>query len=95
MLGVEVASNRCSLFCVAKLTCLFLFSYFIVQLNTTQAVGRILAVLGKPDGWLVLLCMGGIDCHMLCIVGAVHGNGGAFVIGMGGVVVKEQIITSM
>jgi hypothetical protein len=33
ILGVEVASNWCTLFCLAKLTCLFLFSFFMVQLN--------------------------------------------------------------
>ncbi len=27
ILGVEMASNRCTLFCLAKLTCLFLFSF--------------------------------------------------------------------
>jgi hypothetical protein len=31
--GIVVASNRCILFCLAKLTCLFLSSFFIVQLN--------------------------------------------------------------
>jgi hypothetical protein len=52
-----------------------------------------LAALGKPDGWLVMLCMGRINCHMLCIVGAVLVNGGAFVLGVGDAVVKEQIVT--
>jgi hypothetical protein len=33
ILGVEVALNRWTLFCVANLTCLFLFSFFMVQLN--------------------------------------------------------------
>ncbi len=59
----------------------------------TQALGHILAALGKPNGWLVALCMGGIDCHTLCIVGVVLGNGGAFVLGVGNAVVKEQIVT--
>ncbi len=30
ILGVEVASNRCTSFSVAKLTCLFLFSFCMV-----------------------------------------------------------------
>ncbi len=30
ILGVEVASNRCTLFCLAKLTCLFLLSFLMV-----------------------------------------------------------------
>ncbi len=30
---------------------------------------------------------------MLCIVGVVYGDGGAFVLGVGDAVVKEQIIT--
>jgi hypothetical protein len=34
----------------------------------TQAVGHIATTLGKPDGWLAALCMGGINCHMLCIL---------------------------
>ncbi len=52
-----------------------------------------MATLGEPDGgWLVALCMGGIDCHVLFIVGVILGNG-AFVLGMGDAVVKEQIIT--
>jgi hypothetical protein len=37
--------------------------------------------------------MGGIDCHMVFIVGVVLGNGGAFVLGVGNAVVEEQIIT--
>ncbi len=52
-----------------------------------------MATLGKPDGWLVALCMGRIDCHTLCIVGVLLGNGGVFVPGMSGAVVKEQIVT--
>jgi hypothetical protein len=54
----------------------------------TQAVGRIAAVLGEPDGWLAALCMGRIDCHRPCIVGVALGNGGAFVIGVGNAVVE-------
>jgi hypothetical protein len=37
--------------------------------------------------------MGGINCHMLCIVGVVIGNGSAFVLGVGDAVLKEQILT--
>jgi hypothetical protein len=59
----------------------------------TQAVGRILSALGKPDGWLVALCMGGINHHALCIVGVVLGNGCAFILSLGDAVVKEQIVT--
>ncbi len=59
----------------------------------TQAVGRILAPLGKPDSWLVALCMGRIDCHALCIVGVVLGNGCAFILGLGDAAVKEQVVT--
>ncbi len=51
-----------------------------------------LVTLGKPDGSLVVLCMGGIDCHMLCIVGVVLGNGGVFTFGVGDAVVKEKIV---
>ncbi len=61
----------------------------------TQAVGRILSALGKPDSWLVALCMGGIDFHVLCIVGVLLGNGCAFILGLGDAAVKEQIITFM
>ncbi len=56
-------------------------------------VGHIAATLGEPDGWLATLCMGGIDCHMPCIVGVALGDGGKFVLGMGDAVVKEQIVT--
>ncbi len=56
-------------------------------------VGRIFATLGKLDGQLVMLCTGRIDCHTLCIVDVVLGNGSAFVLGMGDAVVKEQTIT--
>jgi hypothetical protein len=59
----------------------------------TQAVGHNLATLGKPKSWLVPLCMGGINCHALCIVGVVLGDGSAFIIGLGDAVVKEQIFT--
>jgi hypothetical protein len=59
----------------------------------TQAVGHIVAALGKPNGWLALLCLGGIDCHTLCIVGVALGNGSAFVLGTSDAVVEEQIIT--
>jgi hypothetical protein len=52
-----------------------------------------LAALGEPDGWLVTFDMGGINCHMMCIVGVTLGNGGAFVLGVGDAVVKEQIVT--
>ncbi len=61
--------------------------------HRTQAVGHILAALGKPDGWLVALCMGRIDCHAFCIVGVVLGNGCAIILGLGNTVVKEQIVT--
>jgi hypothetical protein len=59
----------------------------------TQAVGRISSALGKSDSWLVALCMGGINCHALCIVGVIFRSGCAFVLGLGDTVVKEQIIT--
>ncbi len=59
----------------------------------TQAVGRILFALGKPNSWLVALCMGRIDCHALCIVGVILGDGCAFILGLGDAVVKEQIVT--
>jgi hypothetical protein len=58
----------------------------------TQAIGHILSALGKLDSWLVALGVGGIDCYMLCIVGAVLGNGCAFILGLGDAVVKEQIV---
>jgi hypothetical protein len=61
--------------------------------HRTQAVGRIAAALGKSDGWLVVLCMDRIDCHMLCIVGVALGNGSAFLLGMSDAVVQEQIVT--
>jgi hypothetical protein len=59
----------------------------------TQAVDHISTMLDKPDGWSVALCMGRINCHMLCIVGVFLGNGGAFILGLGDFVVKEQTIT--
>ncbi len=59
----------------------------------TQVVGCIVATLGKPDGWLVALSMGRIDCHTPCLVGVALGNGVAFVLGMSDDVVKEQIVT--
>ncbi len=59
----------------------------------TQTLSHILSVLGKPDSWLVALCVGRIDCHALCIVGFVLGNGCAFILGLGDAVVKEQIVT--
>jgi hypothetical protein len=37
--------------------------------------------------------MDGIDCHKVCIVGVILGNGSAFILGMGDAVVKEQIVT--
>jgi hypothetical protein len=37
--------------------------------------------------------MGGIDCHVLCIVGVVLGNGCVFILGLDDAVVKEQIVT--
>jgi hypothetical protein len=37
--------------------------------------------------------MGRVDCHMLCIVGVVLGNGCEFILGLGDAVVKEQIAT--
>jgi hypothetical protein len=52
-----------------------------------------MAVLGKPNGWLIALCMGKIDCHMFCIVGVTFGDGGAFFLGTSEAVVEEQIIT--
>ncbi len=58
-----------------------------------QAVGRIVAALGKPDGWLVTLCMGGINCHIIFIVGVALGNGSVFVLGMIDAVIEEQIVT--
>jgi hypothetical protein len=62
--------------------------------HKTQAVGQILATLGKPNyGRLVVLCMCRINCHMLSIVGVVLGNCGAFVLGVGDAVVKNQNVT--
>jgi hypothetical protein len=58
----------------------------------TQVVGHILSALGKPNSWLVALCMGRIH-HMLCIVGVVLGVGFAFILRLGNAVVKEQIVT--
>ncbi len=52
-----------------------------------------MAVLGKPDGWLVALCRSGIDCHTFCIVCVILGNGSAFLLSMVDDVVEEQIIT--
>jgi hypothetical protein len=37
--------------------------------------------------------MGGFDCHMLCIVGVILGDGCVFNLGLGDAVVKEQIVT--
>ncbi len=51
------------------------------------------AALGKPDGWLAALCMGGIDCHTFCIFGVAFGNGSAFVLNVSDAVVEEQIVT--
>jgi hypothetical protein len=59
----------------------------------TQVVDHIFAALGKPNGWLVALCMDKIDCHMLCIVGVVLGDCSVFVLGLVDAVVKEQIVT--
>jgi hypothetical protein len=39
--------------------------------------------------------MGGINCHMPCIVGVALGNGSVFVLVIGDAVVEEQIITFM
>ncbi len=49
--------------------------------------------LGKPDSWLVALCVGRINRYTLCIVGVILGNGCAFILGLGDAVVKEQIVT--
>jgi hypothetical protein len=59
----------------------------------TQAVGHIVAALGKPDVWLVTLCIGGTNCHVLCIDGVALGNGSAFVLGVSDTVVEEQFVT--
>jgi hypothetical protein len=59
----------------------------------TQTVGLIEATLGESNGWKVMLCIGRINCHMLCIVGDALGNGGAFVLCMSDAVVKEQVVT--
>jgi hypothetical protein len=56
-------------------------------------VGHIAAALGEPDGWLATLCMGGIDCHMLCIVGVALGNGSVFILGMSDAIAEERVIT--
>ncbi len=93
ILGVEVASNRCTLFCLAKLTCLFLLAFYSPIESGTKAVGYIAAALGEPDGWLAMLCMGRSDCHTLCIVVVALGNGSAFVLGVSDAVVEEQIVT--
>ncbi len=90
ILGVVVASNRCTLFCLAKLTCLFLLSFFYGPIVCrTQGVGRIAAALGKLNCWLIALCMNGIDYHTLCIVGFSLGNGSVFVLGMNDAVFEE------
>jgi hypothetical protein len=57
------------------------------------SVGHIVASLGKPNGWIVALCMGIIDCHTCCIVGVTLGNGRAFILGVSDAVVQEQILT--
>ncbi len=44
----------------------------------TQAVGHISTTLGKPNSWLVALCMGGIHPHALCIVGVILDEGCGF-----------------
>jgi hypothetical protein len=49
--------------------------------------------LGKPNGWLVELCMDRIVCHMPCIFGVALGNGSVFFLGVGDAGVKEQIVT--
>jgi hypothetical protein len=54
---------------------------------------RIAATLGKPNGWLVTLCMGIINCHALWIVGVSLGDGGVFVLGASDAVAEEQIVT--
>jgi hypothetical protein len=90
ILGVEVALNRCTLFCLAKLTCK-LFDGWVER--GTQAVGHILSALGKLDSWLVPLCMGRINRHMLCIVGVILINGCVFILSLADAAVKEQIIT--
>ncbi len=52
--------------------------------------GRLyLSALGKPNSWLVALCMGGIDCHMLYIVDVILGDGCVFILVLGDAVVKE------
>ena len=55
----------------------------------TQPVGCIFSALGKPDSWLVALCMGRIDCHVLCIAGVILDNGCVFILGLGDAFVKE------
>ncbi len=52
-----------------------------------------MATLGKPDGWLVALCMGRINCQTLCIVGVALGDDSAFILGVSDAVVEEHIIT--
>jgi hypothetical protein len=52
-----------------------------------------LSALGELDSWLVALGMGGIDCHALCIVGVILGDGCSFILCFGDAVVKEQIVT--
>ncbi len=42
-----------------------------------------------------MLCMGGIDCHMLCIGGVILSYGCAFILGLGDTVVKEKIVIVM
>jgi hypothetical protein len=62
--------------------------YCLIE-RRTHTVGHIVAALGKPNGWLVALCMGRIDRHTLCIVGVALGDGGVFVPGVSDAFVKE------
>jgi hypothetical protein len=67
--------------------------HFYCLIECQTQAGCIAATVGEPNSWLVAFCMGGIDCHTLCIVGVAIGNGSAFVFGMSDAVVKEQIVT--
>ncbi len=60
---------------------------------STQTIGHLVAMLGYPDGQFVVLWMGRINCHILCIVGVALGNDSALVLGMSDAVIEKQVIT--
>jgi hypothetical protein len=59
----------------------------------TQAIGRILAALASPMiGWL-RCAWAELIAMRFCIVGVLFGDGCAFILGLGGTVFKEHIVT--